>query len=303
MKFKCPILIVTSCAYMLAAPLLSSGQSAGVPKNAEAASSGAATPEAIHKKIEDYLRNQYGWDDTFKLTFSPFEQTGVPDIEKITVTVTSNGQSDGAAIFVSKDGRYMFRGEMEELPADPFAAVRAQINLSDSPAKGPANAATVIVEYGDFQCPVCKSADLSLREILPKFSDARFVFKDYPLVDIHPWAMTAALAGRCAYQQSNDGFWKFHDLIYDNQAGISAANAWDKMQEFATQVGLDATALRACMADPKTHSAVAASIAEGQKLHVANTPTFFINGHRQIGLDPTSFTSTITGSVRILKPH
>jgi protein-disulfide isomerase len=279
---------------MLVAPLLSRGQSAGAPKSGEAASSVAAAPEAIHKKIEDYLRNQYGWDDSFKLAFSPLEQTGVPDIEKIAVTVTSKGQSDTAIVFVSKDGRYMFRGEMEELPADPFAAVRAQINLSDSPAKGPTSAGTVIVEYGDFQCPVCKSADLSLREILPKFPDARFVFKDFPLVDIHPWAMTAALAGRCAYQQSNDGFWKFHDLIYDNQAAISAGNAWDKMQEYAGQAGLDATALRTCMADPKTHAAVASSIAEGQKLHIANTPTFFIDGHRQIGLDVASLRTTLT---------
>jgi len=292
MKLKCLVLMVASC--ILAAPLLSRGQSAGAPKNGEAASSRAVEPEAIHKKIEGYLRNQYGWDDSFKLAFSPLEQTGVSDIEKIAVTVTSNGQSDTAVVFVSKDGRYMFRGELEELPADPFAAVRAQINLADSPSKGPASAATVIVEYGDFQCPVCKSADLSLREILPKFPDARFVFKDFPLVDIHPWAMTAALAGRCAYQQSNDGFWKFHDLIYDNQAGISAGNAWDKMQEYATQAGLDAAALRTCMADPKTHAAVAASIAEGQKLHVANTPTFFINGHRQIGLDPTAFGRAIS---------
>jgi len=292
MKLKCLVLMVASC--ILAAPLLSRGQSAGAPKNGEAASSRAVEPETIHKKIEGYLRNQYGWDDSFKLAFSPLEQTGVSDIEKIAVTVTSNGQSDTAVVFVSKDGRYMFRGELEELPADPFAAVRAQINLADSPSRGPASAATVIVEYGDFQCPVCKSADLSLREILPKFPDARFVFKDFPLVDIHPWAMTAALAGRCAYQQSNDGFWKFHDLIYDNQAGISAGNAWDKMQEYATQAGLDATALRTCMADPKTHAAVAASIAEGQKLHVANTPTFFINGHRQIGLDPTAFGRAIS---------
>ena len=292
MKFKYLILFLVG--NMLAAPLLSRGQSASAPKNGEAASPAATTPEAIHKRIEDYLRNQYGWDDSFKLTFSPLEQTGVPDIERITVTVTSNGQSDGATVYVSKDGRFMFRGEMEELPADPFAAVRAQINLSDSPAKGPANAATVIVEYADFQCPVCKSADVSLREILPKYPDARFVFKDYPLVDIHPWAMTAALAGRCAYQQSNDGFWKFHDLIYDNQAGISAGNSWDKMQEYATQAGLDAASLRTCMADPKTHAAVAASIAEGQKLHVANTPTFFINGHRQIGLDSAAFADAIT---------
>ena len=135
---------------------------------------------------------------------------------------------------------------------------------------------------------------MELRQILPQHPDVRFVFKDFPLVDIHPWAMTAALAGRCAYQQGNTGFWKFHDLIYDNQALISTANVYDRMQEYATQVGLDGAALRTCMADPKTRGAVEKSVSEGQHLHVANTPTFFINGRRMVGLDQSTLTYLIT---------
>jgi protein-disulfide isomerase len=122
-----------------------------------------------------------------------------------------------------------------------------------------------------------------MRTLLPKYPQVRFVFKDFPLVEIHPWAMTAAIAGRCAYQQSHDGFWKFHDLVFDNQELISAENAWDKLQDLASQSGMDPAAFRGCIADPKTKEAVDRSREEGLRLNIANTPTIFINGRRQIG--------------------
>lgn len=276
-------------------PALLLGQSGGV-KPATQPSAAPAQGIALQKKVEDYLRYLYGWDDTFKLTFGSPESTGMPDIVKITLTVTEEGQSQTGILFVSKDGNYMFRGEMEDLTSDPLAAVRAQINLDNSPSRGPASAKIVIVEYGDFQCPVCRSADISLRQILTKHPEVRFVFKDFPLVDIHPWAMTAATAGKCANQQSADGFWKLHDLIYDNQALISTSNAWDKMQELSRQAGLDADVLRGCMSDPKSQAEVAKSIQEGQRLSVTNTPTLFVNGRRMVGLDPATFERSLSVS-------
>lgn len=261
------------------------------PRPQAAAKPSEATPQsaALERKVEDYLRNLYGWDDTYKLTFGPAEPTGMPELVKLTLTVSSNGQAQTGTLFVSKDGKFMFRGEMEDLTSDPLAAVRAQIKLDDAPSKGPATAKIVVVEYGDFQCPVCRTAEMDLRQVLPKHPDVRFVFKDYPLVDIHPWAMTAAIAGRCAYRESSDAFWKLHDLIYDNQSMISTINAWDKMQEYAAQAGVNSQEFRTCMSDPTAQSDVGKSIQEGQGLQVANTPTFFINGRRMVGLDPRTF--------------
>ncbi len=64
-----------------------------------------------------------------------------------------------------------------------------------------------------------------MRSIEAKYPQVRVVFKDFPLTQIHPWAMTAALAGRCTYQMNPEAFWKFHDAVYDNQDLISPANA------------------------------------------------------------------------------
>src|SRR5713226_3050343 len=102
-----------------------------------------------------------------------------------------------------------------------------------------------------------------------------------------PGAMTAALAGRCAYQQNHEAFWKLHDSIFDNQDVISPENAWQKMLDLAEQAGLDTGALRTCMSSPQTTQLVMETVKEGQSLKIGNTPTVFVNGRRLIGADRT----------------
>lgn len=244
----------------------------------------------IEKNLEAYLRHMYAWNSSVALDLTHIEATPVNGLYKVMVAVTINGQSDSAPFYVSRDAKYMIRGEIENLTTDPLADIRKQLepNLDNSPSRGPANAQITIVEFGDFECPSCKAAEPGLRMILPKYPQVRLVFKDFPLVQIHPWAMTAALAGRCVYEMNKDAFWKFHDIVYDNQELISPENAYQNLQDYAAQAGItDSAALRACMADPKTTDAIKASVLEGQHLHVANTPTLFVNGRRYIGGDPT----------------
>ena len=141
------------------------------------------------------------------------------------------------------------------------------------------------MEYADYECPSCRQLDTILRTLLPTQPQVRLVYKDFPLTQIHPWAMTAATAGRCAYQQSPTNFWKFHDLLYDNQSIITPENAYQKIQDYATQSGLDANALKSCMAAPQSQEDVKKSMSEGESLHITNTPTIFVNGRRLIGPD------------------
>jgi protein-disulfide isomerase len=151
---------------------------------------------------------------------------------------------------------------------------------------GDKNAPVTIVEYSDFQCPVCKNLHDVLRGILPNYTGkVRVVFKDFPIEQLHPWARTAAIAGRCAYQQEPKSFWKMYDLVYDNQEVISTANAWTKMTDYANQSGLNADAFKSCMASPEPNAAVDASRENGQKLDVNSTPTVFVNGRRMVGSD------------------
>ncbi len=249
----------------------------------------AETPaeSAIEKKVESYLRKLYAWGPSFHVKIGPLRDAPVSGFYEVSVEVSMGDQSDSAVIYVSKDGRYLFRGDMQDMNTDPLAVVGAQIDSVNSPARGPANAGVTVVEYSDFQCPSCRQLYQALREVVPRYPQVRFVFKDFPLAQIHPWAMTAAIAGRCAYQQNPDAFWKLHDSIFDNQGVISAENVWQKMMDFAGQAGLDPGAFRTCMASPEANQAVLANMKEGKTLKVANTPTVFVNGRRIVGGDPS----------------
>ncbi len=143
-----------------------------------------------------------------------------------------------------------------------------------------------MVEFGDFECPVCRQLEQILRGVLPQYPQIRFVFKDFPLESIHPWAMQAAIAGRCALQQGSEVFWKFHDAIYDNQDSISPENSLVKLTELATTAGADPDALKACMADPKSSDAVHASMEDGKNVEVTSTPTVFVDGRKFVGPNP-----------------
>ncbi len=245
----------------------------------------ALTPAQLQKKVEQEVRKLYALGPSFAIKVGVPSDTPVPGLMQVNVEVGSEGQSDIAPFFISKDGRYFMRGEFFDTTKDPFAETRAQMNLANTPSKGPANARVTVVEYADFQCPTCRLLYGILKELEPQYPQVRFVFKDFPLDQIHPWAMTAAIAGRCAYQQKPAAFWLLHDRTFQNQEIISPSTVWDTMLAYAANFGLDTTAFRACMAAPTTKALIEASVAEGQKLKIANTPTLFVNGRRLIGAD------------------
>ncbi len=151
--------------------------------------------------------------------------------------------------------------------------------------KGPVGAPVVIVEFSDFECPACRAAEPTVRQILSLYgSRVRFIFKQFPLETIHPWALTAALYAECAGQQG--GFWPYHDLLYDHQADwVGAKSPADALLNYARQAGLEPDKIRACAGTPAALSAINADIAEGDSRWVGATPTFFINGKRFVGGD------------------
>ena len=250
------------------------------------ASPAPAAPSPTQKNIEAYLRHVYAFGPEVQVAIGPPRATTVEGLLETTIDVTIGENKQTVKFYVSKDGKFLFRGEMSDMTKDPLAESRAQIQMQDAPTLGDPKAAVTLVEYSDFECPVCRGLHDVLRGMLPNYAGkVRVVFKDFPLEQLHPWARTAAIAGRCAYQQEPKAFWKMYDLIYDNQEIISAANAWTKMVDYASQSGLDSDAFKTCMASPGAGEAVNASRANGQQLDVNSTPTVFVNGRRMVGAD------------------
>jgi len=247
----------------------------------------AASPSPTQKNIEAYLRHLYAFGPDVLLVVGPPKGSPIDGLLETNVDLTIGDNKEAVKLYVSKDGQFLFRGELSDMTKDPLAENRAKIQMNGAPSLGDSKAAVTLVEYSDFECPVCRSLHDVLRGMLPNYaSKVRLVFKDFPLEQLHPWARTAAIAGRCAYQQDSNAFWKMYDFIYDHQEIISAANAWTKMMDYAGQSGLDAEAFKGCLASPEAGAAVNASRANGQQLEVNSTPTLFVNGRRIVGADP-----------------
>ena len=255
------------------------------PPAPKAPESESAKPGSVEYRVEQYLRNLYAWGPSFDVKVGPTKPAPIADLVEIPVTVSMGGQSDTAVVYATKTGNFLIRGEIADMSADPFADIRSKLHVGNSPTLGPEDAKVTLFEFADFECPSCRQLDLILRELLPANPEVRLVFKHYPLTDIHPWAMTAAIASQCVFQQSPAAFWKFHDAIFDDQDLISPSNAWDKLLDLATQQGLNAESYKACMINPETANQVKATIEEGHTLAINATPTTFVNNRRVIGPD------------------
>jgi protein-disulfide isomerase len=157
------------------------------------------------------------------------------------------------------------------------------VKTDGDPQKGPDNAKVTIVEFSDFQCPYCKRfRDATLDALIQKYGDKiRFVYRDYPL-PFHPQAQIAAEAAECANEQGK--YWEMHDLIYANQETLGD----DAYAGFAKQLGLDTEKFDDCVSGNKYADEIAADEKDGEAYGVTGTPTFFINGWRLVGAQPTS---------------
>jgi protein-disulfide isomerase len=278
-------------AFLVCLTLLSLRAAAQTTAEKSAAASHAASKyaysssDSLESRVEHFLRYSYGWGDLFEVKVGAPKPSSFPELQEVSVTVAVQGQTDTATVYVDKNGKFLVRGEIADMTADPLAQIRSKLSPGDSPSLGPKNAKITLIEFADFQCPSCRQLDKILRAYLPQHPGIRLVYKNYPLTDLHPWAMTAAIAGQCAYQQNPDTFWKLHDAIFDAQDVINPSNVWDKMNDLAGQFGLNLGIFRSCMADPNIPKIINQTQEEGHSVTVTATPTTFVNGRRVIGLD------------------
>jgi len=269
---------------------------------AQQSPAGTASPET-QQKVEAFLRNFFALGPEYKITVGAPKELGNSGLQEVPIDVKSENGGDSIKMYMTKDGRYLLRGDINDLTSDPLAENISKMKLDGAPVFGNANAPITIVEYSDFECPVCRNLHDAIRGLLPKYPQVKVIFKDFPLEQIHPWARTAALAGRCAYHQDARAFWKLYDSIYDGQELISASNAYDKMLDFAGRAGLNADSFKACLASSQAAAEVDASIANGNLLEVRSTPTLFINGRRLVGGDPHALQQYIDYEANRLKAN
>lgn len=292
-----------SCArkLLIAAALACAAFAQAGHTQAQAPSVPAVAPD-FPRKVETYLRELFAWGPAVAVKVGNPSAAPMPGLLQVTIEVTSGGQSNTGLVYATPDAKFIVRGDIHDTASDPFAANRARIKTEGAASKGPANAPITVVEYADFQCPSCKQLSEILKQVLPRYPQVRVVYKDLPLAQIHPWAMTAATAGRCALKQSPEAFWKMHDAFFANQEKITPADAWTTSLGYAKQLGLDEAAFKVCMTSTEAKTEIEASVNEARALNIGNTPTTFINGRRLVGPDAETLQQFIQYELSKLRP-
>jgi protein-disulfide isomerase len=168
----------------------------------------------------------------------------------------------------------------------------ADVPLGDAPLIGDPDAPITIVEYSDYQCPFCSRHYSQTFPLLQKnyieTGIVRYVFKDFPLTSIHPQAVKAAEAARCAREVGGDAaYWEMHDRLFDGQDAWSGNPEYLAVFEgYAADLELDQGAFQACLDSERYVNAVIADLEEGAGFGVSGTPAFFVNGQPLQGAQP-----------------
>jgi protein-disulfide isomerase len=247
------------------------------PRNFTANSPGKQT-------IDDFLKASWGYDPNRMWQVQAILKTQVPGVSRVVVLVAEKGaakqQPAQLAFFSLPDGKHIIADTVLPFGSKPFEDNR---QLLEREATGPSRGATSkdleIIEFADFECPVCKAAQPTISKLLNDYPGAHFVYQNFPLVQVHSEAYKAASYGVCvAKLGGNATFFKFGDAVFDSQAGLTPGSSDQTLKDAVTKAGGDPDKVAACSATPETKAAVDASLKLGDEIGVASTPTLLVNG-------------------------
>jgi protein-disulfide isomerase len=261
-------------------------QAAAAPAGAAA----ALDKDKIGTQIKRYFEAQGQIPGDVEVAVAEIKPSQVPGLSEGTLRLSRGEQSQDLNFLISADGRWFLRVDPIDLTVDPIQGVIAKIDLGpQNPSRGPADAKVTIVEYSDFQCPFCAKAETIVQEeVLKEYGDkVRFIYKQFPLTQIHPWAQPASLVGLCIYKQSgNDAYWKYHASVFAKAKEIPNEEPDEALLKLAKEAGADEAKVKECYEKEETQAIVDATMEEAEAIGVNSTPTFFINGRRLSGAQP-----------------
>jgi protein-disulfide isomerase len=254
------------------------------------------SPE-LSQRIERQVRATYSLPVDVKVIVGAGKPSEFPNYDALTITLSTSERKQDVPFLLSKDGKTLIRMTKMDLSKDPYADLMKKIDTTGRPTRGNKDAKVIAVNYDDFQCPYCSRMHEQLFPTLFKEYGDRvlFIYKDYPLTEIHTWATHAAVNANCLAAQNNDAYWDFADYIHANQKDVNSEKGTearfallDKITVLQGQKhNLDLVKLQSCIKAQKD-DAVKSSMKEGDTLGVSATPTLFINGEKVDGALPLS---------------
>lgn len=254
-----------------------------------------SAPADLTRLLERQVRATYSVPAEVKINIGALHPSDFPNYEAVTITFDDSGKKKDYDFLLAKDRKTLIRMTKIDLTKDPYAEVMKKIDVTGRPTRGAKDAKVVAVNFDDFECPFCSRMHSNLfPTLLKEYGDrVLFIYKDYPLDEIHPWAIHAAVNANCLAAQNPDAYWDFADYVHGNQREIGSDKgpggqnaALDRLATLQGQKhNLDSAKLQACV-KAQDDKAVRASQKEGDKVGVSATPAMFVNGQKIDGAVP-----------------
>ncbi len=258
-----------------------------------------SAPPEVARRVEHQVRSYYTIPADVKVIVGPITASNeMPGYDAVAVKIDGgDGKPKDYQFLISKDRNTMLRLTKFDLSKDPFSDIMSKIDVNGRPSRGNKAAKVVVVNFDDFECPYCSKMHSTLfPEIFREYGDrVNFIYKDYPLAEIHPWAIHAAVDANCLAVQNNDAYWDFADTIHASKREVdnekTPAARLDLIDRLALLQGqkhnVDVVKLHSCIR-AQNEDAVRASMKEGDAIGVSATPTLFINGQKIDGAVPAN---------------
>ena len=244
------------------------------------------------RHIEVTVRSQYNIPQDYAVTLGTRKPSQISGYDSLPVTISRGAKKTVIDFLISTDNKTLARLETYDLAKNPALA----IDVTGRPIRGNPAAKVTVINYDDLECPYCARMHQSLFPgTLERYKDkVRFIYKDYPLVELHPWAMHASVDANCLAAQSGEVYWTYVDYLHAHGQEINGedrnlAKSFAALDRIARQEGtlgkLDPAKLDACLA-AQDESKVRASSKEAESLGVDGTPALFVDGERITGAVP-----------------
>jgi protein-disulfide isomerase len=246
----------------------------------------------IVRTIERQVRAQYSVPPSVKVIVGTLRPSEFANYDALTVTFAAPNKKQDYDFLLSRDHKTLVRISKYDLTVDPYVQIMRKMDLSGRPTRGNKDAKVKVVNYDDFECPFCSRMHMTLFPgLLKEYGDrVVFIYKDYPLEEIHPWAVHAAVDANCLAAQNNEAYWDYADLLHANQQAVGGQKSRDaqnaELDRLATaqaqKHNLDVPKLQTCV-KAQDEKAVRDSLREGDGIGLESTPVMFINGQKLEG--------------------
>lgn len=252
----------------------------------------APNDAALTRRIEVMVRSKFNIPPDYNLLLGPRKASQIPGYDSLDVMLVRNGKTTNIDFLISSDNTKLARLETFDLVKDPSL----NIDVANRPVRGNPEAKVTIINFDDLECGYCaRMHQTFFPDTVNHYKGLlKFVYKDFPLEEIHPWAVHAAVDANCLASQNGDIYWTYVDYLHQHGEEVNGADrdlkksfaALDRIARQEGTVGkLDSAKLDACIAK-QDETQVRTSAHEAETLGLEGTPAMFINGERIPGALP-----------------